>query len=333
MAIGIGRRQFISAIGGAAVAWPLAARTQQPGKVPRIGVLGAASASGFANRVAEFRAGLRDLGYVEGTNIIIEFRWAEGNYARLPELAAELIRSNVDLIVTHGTPGSLAAKQATATLPIVIATIGDPVAVGLVASVAKPGGNVTGESFFSPEMQAKKIELLKEMMPHLMRVAVISNPDNSATTGAGAEFRAMEIAAKSLKVELQQFPVRGPNEFESAFEKMAQGHVEAVEITDDGNILANSGAIAALATKWRLLSIGGEEFVRAGGLISYGVDMPAMWRQAAVLVDKILKGAKPADLPIEQATRFTTIINLKAAKAIGITIPTSTLLRADEVIE
>jgi putative ABC transport system substrate-binding protein len=331
MAIGIGRRQFISAIGGAAVAWPLAARTQQPGKVPRIGVLGAASASGFANRVAEFRASLRDLGYVEGTNIIIEFRWAEGNYARLPKLAAELIRSNVDLIVTHGTPGSLAAKQATATLPIVIASIGDPVAVGLVASVAKPGGNVTGESIFSPEMQAKRIELLKEMMPHLMRVAVISNPDNSAT--AGAEFRAMEIAAKSLKVELQQFPVRGPNEFESAFEKMAQGHVEAVEITDDGNILANSGAIAALATKWRLLSIGGEELVRAGGVISYGVDMPAMWRQAAVLVDKILKGAKPADLPIEQATRFTTIVNLKAAKAIGITIPTSTLLRADEVIE
>jgi putative ABC transport system substrate-binding protein len=331
MAIGIGRRQFISAIGGAAVAWPLAARTQQPGKVPRIGILGAASASGFANRVAEFRAALRDLGYVEGTNIIIEFRWAAGNYARLPELAAELIRSNVDLIVTHGTPGSLAAKQATATLPIVIASIGDPVAVGLVASVAKPGGNVTGESFFSPEMQAKKIELLKEMMPHLMRVAVISNPDNSATTGA--EFRAMEIAAKSLKVELQQFPVRGPNEFEDAFEKMAQGHVEAVEITDDGNILANSGAIAALATKWRLLSIGGEELVRAGGVISYGVDMPAMWRQAAVLVDKILKGAKPADLPIEQATRFTTIVNLKAAKAIGITIPTSTLLRADEVIE
>jgi putative ABC transport system substrate-binding protein len=325
------RREFITLLGGTAAAWPLAARAQQPGRVPRIGVLGAASASAFANRVAELRAGLRDLGYVEGINIIIEFRWAEGNYARLPELAAELIRSNVDVIVSHGTPGTLAAKQATATIPIVIASIGDPVAVGLVASVARPGGNITGESFFSPEMQAKRLDLLKETLPHLMRVAVLFNPDNSATTGPG--LAAMEIAAQSLKVELQQSVVRGPNEFDSAFEKMAQGHVEAVEITDDGNLLANIGAIAALATKWRLLSIGGEELARAGGVIGYGVDIPAMWRQAAVLVDKILKGAKPADLPIEQATRFTTVVNLKAAKAIGITVPTSILLRADEVIE
>jgi putative tryptophan/tyrosine transport system substrate-binding protein len=331
MVIGIGRRQFISMLGTAAAAWPLAASAQQASKVPRIGILGAASSAGFADRVAGFRAGLRDLGYVEGTNVILEFRWAEGNYARLPELAAELIRSNIDLLVTHGTPGSLAAKQATATIPLVIASIGDPVAVGLVASVARPGGNVTGESFFSPEMQAKKIELLKEMMPHVMRVAVLSNPDNSAITGP--EFQAVAIAAKSLKVELQEFPVRGPNEFESAFEKMAQQHVEAVEITDDGYFLANSGAIAALAKKWRLLSIGGKEIARAGGVIGYGVDFPAMWRQAAVLVDKILKGAKPADLPFEQATRFTTIVNLKAAKAIGIAVPTSILLRADEVIE
>jgi putative ABC transport system substrate-binding protein len=325
------RREFISFFGGAAVVWPLAARAQQPGRVPRIGILGAASASGFANRVAAFRSGLRDLGYVEGTNIIIEFRWAEGNYARLPGLAAELIGSNVDLIVTHGTPGALAAKQATATIPIVIASIGDPVAVGLVVSVARPGGNITGESFFSPEIQAKKIELLKETMPHLMRVAVLSNPDNSATMGP--EFQTMAIAAKSLKVELQQFLARGPNEFESAFEKMAQGHVEAVEITDDGYFNANVGPIAALATKQRLLSIGGEELARAGGVIGFGVDFSAMWRQAASLVDKILKGAKPADLPIEQATRFTTIVNLKAAKAIGISVPTSILLRADEVIE
>ena len=331
MAIDIRRRKFISALGGAVVAWPHTVRAQQPGKVSRIGVLGAASASGFADRVAGLREGLRDRGYVEGTNVIIEFRWAEGNYARLSELVAELIRLNVDVIVTHGTPGTLAAKQATATIPIVIASIGDPVAVGLVASIARPGGNITGESFFSPQMQAKKIELLKETMPHLKRVAVLSNPDNSATTGP--EFQAIQIAAQSLKVELQQFLVRGPNEFESAFEKMVQGHVEAVEITDDGNIDANIDAVAALTTKWRLLSIGNEELARAGGVIGYGVDFSSMWHQAAVLVDKILKGAKPADLPIERATRFTTIVNLKAAKAIGIAVPTSILLRADEVIE
>ena len=325
------RREVIALLGGAAAAWPLTARAQQPAKVPRIGVLGAASASGFATRVAAFRLGLRDLGYVEDTNIIIEFRWAEGNYGRLPTLAAELIRSNVDLIVTSGTPGSLAAKQATATIPIVVAVIGDPVAVGLVASVARPGGNITGQSFFSPEMKAKSIELLKETMPRLMRVVVLLNPDNSVTMGP--ELQAMEIAAQTLKMELQQFLVRSPNEFESAFEKMAQGHVEAVVISEDANFNANIGAIAALATKWRLLSIGGEDLARAGGVIGYGVDFSAMWRRAAVLVDKILKGAKPADLPIEQATRFTTIVNLKAAKAIDVTVPTSILLRADEVVE
>ena len=325
------RREFITLLGGTTVTWPLVARAQQTGKVPRIGLLGAASASGFTNQLAGFRLGLRDLGYIEGTNVLIEYRWAEGRYERIPELAAELVRSNVDVIVTHGTPGGLAAKQATATIPIVIASVGDPVASGIVASVARPGGNITGLSFFNPELRSKRIELLKEMMPDLTRVAILSNPDNTATTGP--ELQAMDIAARSLKVGLQEFPVRGPEEFESAFEKMAQGHLEAVEISDDAIFTANTGALAALATKLRLPSIGNDELARAGGIIGYGVDFSVMWRRAAVFVDKILKGAKPADLPIEQATKFSTVVNLKAAKAIDVTVPTSMLLRADEVIE
>jgi putative tryptophan/tyrosine transport system substrate-binding protein len=324
------RRQFITLVGSAAAAWPFAARAQQPGKVARIGFLGAASASGYANQVAGFRSGLRDLGYVEGTNVIIEYRWAEGNYERLRELATQLIRSNVDVIVTHGAPATLAAKQATATVPIVAAIIGDPVASGVLASVARPARNVTGQSVFSPELSAKRIELLKEVMPQMSRVAALLNPDNPAN---GPDLRAMETTAHSLKVELQQFPVRGPNEFESAFDRMEQGRFEAVHIHEDGMLNANVRAIVPLATKRRLLSIGGKEIAQAGGLIGYGVNFFALYRRAAVFVDKILTGTKPADIPIEQATRFEFVLNLKTAKSLGLDMPTSVLLRADEVIE
>ena len=324
------RREFITLIGGAAAAWPTAARAQQTGKVPRIGFLGLASPSTFASRLEGFRLGLRDFGYVEGTNITIEYRWAQGRYERLPELAAELVRSNVDLIVTHATPGSLAAKRAATTIPIVMASIGNPVAVGIVTSVARPGGNITGQSFFNPELRAKRIELLKEVMPRLTQVAVILNADNPTT---GPEFQAMETTAQSLNIKLQPFRLRGPSELVSAFESMEQAQIEAVETGDDPLSIGNVGAIVALAARGRLLSIGPEDVARAGGTMGYGADVVAIYRHAAFFVDKILKGAKPADLPIEQASKFQFVLNLKAAKALGLDVPTATLLRADEVIE
>jgi putative ABC transport system substrate-binding protein len=324
------RRDFLSLL-GVSTAWPLAARAQQAGKVARIGFLGAATAAGYANQLAGFRQGLRDLGYVEGTNIIIEFRWAEGNYERLPALVADLIRANVDVIVTHGTPGSLAVKQATATIPIVMAVVADPVAMGLVAGVARPGSNLTGLSSFSPEIQAKRLELLKEVMPRMTRVAFLLNSDNPVSTGP--VLQAMEMAAKSLMVRLEQFPVRRPSDFESAFERIGERGIDGVAIDDEPMTIANMKALAALAMRHRLLSIGNREFAQDGGLIGYGVDFVAIFRRAAVFVDKILKGTKPADLPIEQATRFEFVLNLKTAKALGLDLPTATLLRADEVIE
>ena len=324
------RREFITLIGGAAATWSLVARAQQTGKMPRIGFLGLASPSTFAPRLEEIRLGLRDFGYIEGTNIIIEYRWAEGRYERLPELAAELVRSNVDLIVTHATPGSLAAKRATTTIPVVIALIGDPVASGIVASLARPGGNITGQSFFNAELRAKRIELLKEMMPRLTQVAVILNAGNPATR---REFQAMETTAQALNIKLQPFRLREPSEFVSAFERMEQAHVEAVETGDDPLSVGNVGAIVVLAARGRLLSIGPEEVARAGGIMGYGVDVVAIYRHTALFVDKILKGANPADLPIERASKFQFVLNLKAAKALGLEVPTAILLRADEVIE
>lgn len=324
------RREFFNLLGSAAVAWPLAASAQAAGQVPRIGFLGLASPSTFASRLEGFRQGLRDLGYVEGTNINIEYRWAEGRYERLPELAAGLVRSKVDLIVTHATPGSLAVKDATTTIPIVIALIGDPIAAGIVTSVARPGGNITGQSFFNAELRAKRIELLKEMMPRLARAAVILNADNPAT---GPEYQAMETTARSLNVKLQSFQLRSPNEFVNAFERMEQAHAEAVETGDDPLATGNIGAITALAMKGRIVTIGPEDVARAGGVIGYGVDAVATYRHTAFFVDRILKGTNPADLPIERASKFATIVNLKAAKALGLDVPTATLLRADEVIE
>ena len=324
------RRDFIALLGGAAASWPLAARAQRPAKTV-IGFLGPASPSTFASRIEAFRQGLRDFGYVEGTNITVEYRWAEGRYERLPELAAELVRSKVDMIVTHGTPGSLAAKRATTTIPIVMANIGDPVATGVVASIARPGGNITGQSFFNPELRAKRIELLKEVMPRLTHVAVILNADNPAAVGP--EFQAMETAAQALNIKLQPFRLRDPSELVSAFEKMEQTHTEAVETGDDPLALGNVGAIAALAARARLLSIGPEEVPRAGGILGYGADIVAVFRRAAFFVDKILKGTNPADLPIERVSKFQFVLNRKAAKALGFEIPQSILLRADEVIE
>ena len=325
------RRQLLIALGASALTMPLASFAQQQSKVWRIGFLGAASASGFAHRVEALRAGLRDLGYVEGKNIVIEFRWAEGKYERLPELAAELIRLKVDVIVTHGPVGSPAAKNATTTIPIVVTAVGDPVALGLVASLARPGGNVTGMASLSPEVTAKRLELLKDAFPRTRRVAVLLNPDNPLLIGPS--LRAMEATAAPRKLELHQFEVRVPGDLDNAFAVMAKRRVDAVVVLDDPVLVAYYGAIAKLAAKMRLPSIGLGEFAEAGGLMAYGVNRLEVFHRAATFVDKILKGAKPADLPVEQASRFETVLNLKTAKALGIQFPQAILARAERVIE
>jgi len=308
---------------------PLAAEAQPTG-VPRIGFLGAASASGYAPQLDAFRQGLRDLGYVEGKTIVIEYRWAEGNYARLPELAAELARRKVDVLVTHGVPGTLAAKGVTATVPIVMAVVGDAVATGLVASIARPGANITGSSFFYPEIAAKRLELLKEAVPRLARAALLLNPDNPVN---GPLLQAVEATANALRVEVHQVEARGPQDFEGVLSAVARSRLDALMVQDDGMFIANARAVAELAAKTRLPSTGFKEFAEAGGLMAYGVNFLDMFRRAAVFVDKILKGAKPADLPVEQPTKFEVVINLKTAKALGVTIPQSVLVRADEVIQ
>jgi putative ABC transport system substrate-binding protein len=324
------RRDFITLAGGAVAAYPLAAHAQQASKVPRIGFLGMTSPRTLAARLEAIQLGLRDFGYIEGTNIIIEYRWAEGDYRRLPELAAELVRSKVDLIVTHGTPGTLAARKATATIPIVMAVIGDAVASGVVTSIARPGGNITGQSFFDPEVRSKRIELLKELMPRLTQVAVLLSADNPASI---PELQAIERTAQSLGIRVQPFRLREPSEFVSAFESMEQARLEAVETGDDLLFLSNIGAVVALATRARLISIGPVDVARAGGVLGYGADLVAVFRHTAFFVDKILKGANPGEIPIERVSKFQFVLNLKAAKGLGFEVPTATLLRADQVIE
>jgi ABC-type uncharacterized transport system substrate-binding protein len=326
------RREFVGLLGGAAATaiWPRVSRAQSSGKVFRIGFLGLPSADSLPKRTEAFRMGLRDLGYQEGRDVVIEYRWADSNYSRLPALFAELIDLKVDVIVTHGAPGVLAAKQATSTIPIVVATVGDAVASGFVASLARPGGNVTGLTFFQPELNAKRFELLKETVPDLTDVGILLNPANQ---GSEPVLPQVTQVARSLKLELHQLNVREPGEFEGAFAAMVAKRVRGLVVFDDAMLIGNARAIAALALKQGLYSCGFLDFAAAGGLLAYGVDFPDMFRRAATYVDKILKGAKPADLPVEQATRFATILNLATAKALGLNVPSSLLLRADEVIE
>ena len=326
------RRDFLIA-GGAGLcvlAGPPASFAQPSAKIRRIGFLGTGTAAGMVDWVEALRSGLRELGYVEGRNLSIEYRWADGKYERAPGLAAELVRLNVEVLVTHGTPGTRAAKDATTTIPIVMAIAGDAVLVGLVASLARPGGNITGSTFFNSELAVKRLELVRDVLPRVTKVARLVNPDNP---GMGPVFQAMEPAAKSLKLDLQSIEVRGPTDFEKAFKTMADRRVGAVVILEDGMINVNLQVIAALAAGARLPSIGMTELAQAGGLMAYGVNFPEMYRRAAVFVDKILKGAKPGDLPIERAAKFETVFNQKTAKALGITFPKSVLVRADRMIE
>lgn len=324
------RREFITLVGGTATIWPLALRAQQAGKVYRIGFLGLVSATTQAKRVEALREGLRQFGYVEGRNIVIEFRWAEGAYDRLPGLAAELVRLKVDVIVTHTAQGVRAAQSATTTIPIVVATVADAVATGLIASLAHPGGNVTGLTFLDPELMAKRLDLLTEVAPSNVEVAILLNPDNPANAPV---LRTMETTATILKVGMHPFEVRGPDDFESTFEAIAEKHIGAAVIHDDPALITNAKAIAALALRWQIVACGFSEFATVGGLMAYGVDFTDMFRRAAAFVDKVLRGAKPADLPVEQPTKFQLVVNLKTAKALGLNIPPALLARADELIE
>jgi putative ABC transport system substrate-binding protein len=320
------RRLLLCALGG----FLAAIRPVLAQKTARIGFLGTGSASGTMQWVDAFRQGMRELGYVEGRNLAIEYRWADGDYAKAPALAAELVRLKVDVIVTHGTPGTRAAKQATTAIPIVMASAGDAVLVGLVKSIARPGGNVTGSTFFNPELAAKRLEMLKQALPGLKRVGALINPDNPAMRPV---LDAMEPAARTLQLELHTFAARNTRELESAFSSMAERQMGAGVIIEDGLFNAQSQRIAGLAGAKRLPIIGLPELAGAGALLAYGVSFTDMYRRAAVFVDKILKGANPGELPIERPARFELTVNLVTAKALGVAFAPGFVERADRVIQ
>ena len=303
---------------------------QQVGQVPRVGFLGTVNPSGQPAYLEALREGLRDLGYVEGKNVAFEYRWAEGKYERLPDLAAELVRLKVDVIVTGGTAAIRAAKQATTTTPIVMTTSGDAVGSGLVDSLARPGGNVTGLTFFVPELMAKRLELLKEAVPRIRRVAVLVNPDDPSHV---LVLESMEMTARALNVELQKFEARAANELAKVFAAMAKSRVDAAVVQEDALFNSNARAIADLAVKMQLASAGSPAFAETGGQIGYGPDFPYMFRRAAYFVDKILRGTKPSDLPVERPTKFGLVINRKTAKSLRLTVPLALQLRADQVID
>jgi len=311
-------------------ALPAPSDAQQAGKTYRVGFLSTASANGFAAQVDAFRQGLRDFGYVEGKNVVVEYRYADDRYDRLDALAAELARLKVDVIVTSGTPGTLAVKKATTTIPVVVAIIGDPVATGAVASYARPGGNITGLSFHFPELMAKRLDVLKEAVPRLSRVAVLRNPRNPSTPTA---MSAIEKIGRSLKLEIAPVDAREPADLDAAFAEMAKRRSEGVVILDDPMLIAHRRPLADLALKHRLPAIGNQLFAEAGGLLGYGTDVIVVFRQAGALVDKVLKGAKPADLPFQQAERVELTVNRKAAQALQLTLPSSLAVRADKIVE
>jgi putative ABC transport system substrate-binding protein len=306
-------------------------QAQQAKKVARIGFLSALSRTPMLPNLQEFQQRLRELGWIEGQNIAIEYRWAEGKYERLPELAAELVRLKVDVIVANSGPAALAAKRATGTVPIVFEILGDPVSAGLVGSLARPGGNLTGVSGLAPELSGKQIELLKEVVPRLTRVAVLANPSNTIALGT---LRETQTAAKSLGVRIQVLEVSEPDKLEGAFSAIAGDLPNGLIVLTDPMFTGQRQRILALVEKSRLPAVYFETgWTPAGGLMSYSSSLPDQLRKAAGFVDKILKGAKPIDLPVEQPTKFELVINLKTAKQIGLTIPPNVLARADKVIK
>jgi putative ABC transport system substrate-binding protein len=325
------RRNFLAALGASVIAAPLSSFAQQQGKIWRIGFLGLASAVASTHLVDALRAGLRDHGYVEGRNIVIEYRWADGKYERLPELAAELVRLKVEVIVGQGTPGSLAAKQATTTIPIIMATSADPIGSGLVASLARPGGNVTGLSNLSGDLGAKSLEILLSIAPKLSRVAVLMNPLNSSNITV---LKGVQNAVPRAEIKILPMEARTAQEIETAFSTMTQQKAGAIIVVLDPFLNQQARQIAELAVKNRLPSIGGNAaYAEAGCLMSYGSSQAYDFRRAATYVDKILKGTKPGELPVEQPTKLELIINGKTANALGLKIPQSLLISADKVIE
>jgi len=328
MASHIVRRKFLATLGGAAAAWPLAVSAQQAGKIHKVGYLSPSLPSVYSPLLFD---NLRELGWIEGKNVTFEYRFAENRLERLPELAAELVRLNVDVIVGVGTLGPLAAKRATTTIPIVMLSAGDPLGTGLVDSLARPGGNVTGMSLMVPDLGGKRLELLKELLPRLSRVAVLWN---AANPYPAIVFKETQAAGRTLGIEVHSLEVRGPDDLDGAFAAARQQHPDALISVEDPLTFTYRKRIADFAVAEQLPSLHGfSEEVKAGALISYGANQPDLIRRAAGYVDKILKGAKPADLPVQQPTTFELVINLKTAKALGLTIPESFLLRASEVIE
>ena len=324
------RRAFITLLGGAAAAWPLAARAQQPTKLPTIGYLGGVTPAADGQRVASFVQQLHELGWNEGRNVKIEYRWAEGRSERLAEIAAEFVRLKVYVIVTYGTPAVVAARQATLVIPIVFAVVADPVGTGLVASLARPGGNVTGLSLQQTDVAGKRLELLREIVPHLRRLAFMGNLGNPALM---LELGEVQAAARKLGLEITTPEIRRAEDIAPGLEAL-KGHAEGLYVEPDPLLLANRVRFNTLVLTARLPAIyNSREWVEAGGLMSYGPNFLDLFRRAAGYVDKILRGAKPGDIPVEQPTKFDLVINLTTAKALGLTIPESFLLRADEVIE
>jgi putative ABC transport system substrate-binding protein len=324
------RREFITLLGGAVAAWPFAARAQQPVKLPTVGFLGATTPSAQKKWTDAFVQRLRELDWIEGRSIAIEYRWAEGRTDRAAETFAEFVRLKVEVIVTHPTTLALAAKQVTSLIPIVFAVAGDPVGTGLVASLARPGGNVTGLSLQTTDTVSKRLELLREVVPGLRRLAVMASIANPI---AVLEMREVQAVASTLGLEVATLEIRRAEDIAPAFEAL-NGRAEALYVCTDPLANTQRVSINTLALNARLPSVCGfPQFVEAGGLISYGANFPALFRRAAVFVDKILRGAKPADIPVEQPTKFDLVVNLKTATALGLEFPPTLLARADEVIE
>ncbi len=322
------RREFITFLGGA-VTWPFTARAQQTERVRRIGILETISAKANATNFDAFRKGMNALGYSEGKNIVIEYRSAEGDGSRFPQLAADLLRSNVDVIITRGTPAILAAKAATTSIPIVMAAVGEPLMV--VASLKHPGSNITGLSGYATDLEAKRVEVLKELIPGARRIAGLYNMGNPVVP---PQWEQMERAAQKLGIQSELLDVRRPDDIGPAFENAKRHATDAIQVGVDALTQENRKLIAELAVQQRVPAIYvSKEYIEAGGLIAYGPNYADLYRRAATYVDKIFKGEKPGDLPIEQPTKFELLINLKAAKAINLTVPPTLLVRADEVIE
>jgi ABC-type uncharacterized transport system substrate-binding protein len=327
------RRTFLNWLGSAALApaFGRAASAQQFRKVWRVGMLDTASATLNAANIAAFKSGMQQLGYIEGLNLVIDYRSPDGRIERLPELVAELIRLKCDVIVTRGTPPALAAKKAAGAIPIVMAAIGEPVEKGMVESLSRPGGNVTGLSAFTTQLTQKRIELLKELLPQVARIGFL---DNITNLSVPAQWDETKLAAQALGLDALMFDVRKPEDIAPSFDAAVAKRIDALTVGNDSVVIASRHQIAELAAKHRLPAIyASREYVDAGGLITYAAHYPDLYRRAASYVDKIFKGAKPADLPVEQPTKLEIVINLKAAKTLGITVPGTLLARADEVIE